>query len=215
MLIPKLILIALAVVVLGLALVPIAVTWIENRQARDVRDMAVYSRPSQPSRTAVVFFSRSGNTALAARHIAARVGAQLFELDAPDYKLGLVGWARAMLDARGNTARIAPRMIDLSAFDTVYLGSPIWLYSPAPPIWDFVAHNRFDGKHVVLFNTFNSQFKPEFIDGFKDNVMANGARSFEHRFILRGRMTQQISPDEMLRMIDAEWFVEAASPRSR
>ncbi|WP_439842029.1 flavodoxin [Aeromonas taiwanensis] len=45
---------------------------------------------------------------------------------------------------------IVPRILDLSPFDTVWLGSPVWLYSPAPPIWAFVEHNRFDGKDVVL-----------------------------------------------------------------
>jgi hypothetical protein len=57
----------------------------------------------------------------------------------------------------------------------------------------------------VLSNTYNSQFKPEFIDAFRQKVLASGAASFEHRFILRGRMTQQISPNEMLKTIDAKW----------
>jgi len=87
----------------------------------------------------------------------------------------------------------------------VYLGSPIWLYSPAPPIWQFVEQNRFDGKHVVLFNTFNSRFKQEFIDTFRQKVLQRGARSFEHQFIRRGRMGQQRSPEEMLEAFDSEW----------
>lgn len=160
-----------------------------------------------------MYFSRSGNTALAAPHVAKRLDAELFGIEAPDYRLGLQGWVRAMLDARGHVADIVPRTIDLRKFDTVYLGSPIWLYSPAPPIWDFVEHNRFDGKRVVLFNTFNSEFKPEYIEAFKAKVMENGARSFDHRFVRRGRMTQQISPDEMVSVIESEWFMEDPEPR--
>jgi flavodoxin len=201
---------AIGVVLVPVALVPFAVTWIERRQARDLRTREPYRSPAvdRQARTAVVYFSRSGNTALAARHMARRVDAALFELDAPAYRLGLQGWARAMLDARGHGAEITPRRIDLSLFDVVYLGSPIWLYSPAPPVWNFVEHNRFDGKRVVLFNTFNSQFEPEYIEAFKSKVMKGGARSFEHRFVRRGRMTQQISPDEMVRVIESEWFIE-------
>lgn len=82
-------------------------------------------------RVAVVYFSRSGNTGLAARHIANKLGADLFELKATDYALGLKGWASAMQDARETEADITPRTIDLSGYDTVYLGSPIWLYAPA------------------------------------------------------------------------------------
>ena len=36
--------------------------------------------------------------------------------------------------------------------------------------------------------------------------MARGARSFEHRQVLRGRMTRQLTPEEMLGVIDSEWF---------
>jgi flavodoxin len=110
-----------------------------------------------------------------------------------------------MRDARSNHADISPRTIDLTPYDTVYLGSPIWLYSPAPPIWAFVELNRFDGKRVVLFNTDNSEFKPELIDAFRRSVMARGAASFEHKAVKRGRMTRQIGPDEMLRNIDSKW----------
>ncbi|MEK9711839.1 MAG: hypothetical protein VW258_04655 [Thalassolituus sp.] len=37
-------------------------------------------------------------------------------------------------------------------------------------------------------------------------LMARGAVPFEHRSALRGRMTQQITPEEMLQAIDEEWF---------
>ena len=39
----------------------------------------------------------------------------------------------------------------------VALGSPVWLFRPAPPLWAFVASHRFDGSQVLLFNTFNSR----------------------------------------------------------
>ena len=197
------------------ALVPVTVTWIERRQARDLQALQPYRSPvaGQKSQVAVVYFSRSGNTALAARHVARRLDAQLIEIKAAAYRLGLQGWVHAMWDARGHEADIVPGTVNLSEFETVYLGSPIWLYSPAPPIWAFVEHNRFDGKRVVLFNTFNSQFKPEYIEAFRSKVMERGAKSFEHKFVRRGRMTQQIGPDEMISAIDAEWFIEDAEPR--
>jgi len=154
------------------------------------------------SRAAVVYYSRSGNTALMARRIAERRHAMLYRLEAPEYQVGLLGWGRAMADARKHEAVITPESIDLNDYDTVYLGSPIWLYSPAPPIWQFVEVNRFDNKDVVLFNTFNSQFKPEFIEAFRARVMERGARSFHHRYVRRGRMGGQLSTEELLRAVD-------------
>ncbi|MCY1558730.1 hypothetical protein D9M68_956890 [compost metagenome] len=110
-----------------------------------------------------------------------------------------------MRDARSHAADISPRMIDLSAHDTVYLGSPIWMYSPAPPIWQFVASQRLDGMRVVLVNTFNSRFKPEFIEQFRQLVLQRGARTFEHEFVRRGRMGWQLPPQVMLDKFDARW----------
>ncbi|MDG9927557.1 MULTISPECIES: flavodoxin [unclassified Pseudomonas] len=204
--------VALAVLVL------LAVTWIESRQARKLEGEQPYSGQVGASRTAVVYFSRSGNTALAARHVAKRLDAQLIALQAPAYQLGMGGLAHALKDANALKEKpealpeIAPSTIDLTAFDSVWLGSPVWLYSPAPPIWAFVEHNRFDGQHVVLFNTFNSHFGDDHIARLQAKVMARGARSFEHRHVLRGRMTQQLTPEKMLKAIDEEWFGSRAAP---
>lgn len=205
--------------VVGLAILGFfwGVTAIERQQARQVADIEPYALSDEEgrNRTAVVYFSRSGNTALAARHVAQRLDATLYPLDAPQYELGLEGLAHSAWDAkvrRDAPARlpdITPRTIDLRPFDTVWLGSPVWFYSPAPPLWAFVEHNRFDGQHVVLFNTFNSNFGDDQIAEFKAKVMARGAKSFEHRHVLRGRMTQQLTPEQMLQDIDKEWFISS------
>jgi len=114
-------------------LIPVTVTWIEQRQAHDLQALAPYVSPvvEQRSRTAVVYFSRSGNTALAARHVAKRLDAQLFEIQAPAYRLGLQGWSRAMMDARKHEADIVSRTIDLSEFNTVYLGGSHLVVQPS------------------------------------------------------------------------------------
>lgn len=211
---------AVVLVLLGILGVLSSVAWIESRQALNLegREPHVASATAQASRTAVVYFSRSGNTALAARYVATRLDAQLFALQAPEYQLGLGGLAHALNDANALKSKpealpdITPRTIDWASFDTVWLGSPVWLYSPAPPIWAFAEHNRFDGKHVVLFNTFNSHFGDDHIAAFKAKVMERGAKSFEHRHVLRGRMTQQITPEEMLRAIDDDWFTPPRTP---
>ncbi|AHD14636.1 hypothetical protein C163_13120 [Pseudomonas sp. FGI182] len=207
---------ALALALLSMFAYLYAVTWIESRQARQLEskhsNASVTADIAPTSRTAVVNFSRSGNTALVARHVTQRLNATLFPLDAPDYRLGMGGLAHAVMDANTRRSKpevlpdITPRTIDLKPFDTVWLGSPVWLYSPAPPIWAFVEHNRFDGQRVVLFNTFNSHIGDDYIVKLKAKVMERGARSFEHKRVLRGRMTQQLTPEQMLQAIDEQWF---------
>lgn len=106
-----------------------AISWIESRQARKLANKLPYpSGLASESRTAVVYFSRSGNTALAARHVARRHNAQLFTLEAAGNRIGLRGLLLALTDA--NTLRSTPgflpeitsHAIDLTPFDTVWLG---------------------------------------------------------------------------------------------
>lgn len=200
--------ITLGALAAAVAVVLLAVSLIESRQANQLAGLEADSHPAASTTTAVIYFSRSDNTALAARHLATRLGARIFALDTPVYRLGPRGLVQAPGDA--NTLKnapealpnILPRTLDLTPFEMVWLGSPVWLYSPAPPIWAFVEHNRFDGKDVVLFNTYNSHFGEEHIAALKAKVMARGARSFTHRHVLRGRMTRQLTPGQMLDEID-------------
>jgi len=102
------------------------VTRIENQQARDnTARLQGGTATEQPGTdVAVVYFSRSGNTAVAAQHIAQRMGARLLAIEAPEYEPGLPGIARALRDARGHDAHIAPTAADLQGVRTVYLGAP-------------------------------------------------------------------------------------------
>ena len=210
---------ALALVVVAIVGVLFSATRIENYQARNLKTVGPGMQAASDSKsTAVVFFSRSGNTGLAARHLAKKLDAHLVELQAAEYELGMAGLANALKGANALKDNhqalpdIQPRTVDLSPFDTVYLGSPIWLYSPAPPIWAFIENNRFDGNHVVLFNTFNSNYSQERIESFRSKVMSRGARSFLHLPIRRGRMTRQKTPDEMLEAIDTQWMPAIERP---
>ena len=123
--------------IIALLTVAIVVTRVENSQfSKNKLLRQVYSLPvATESKVAVVVFSRSGSTGVLANHIADKRSGHLYEITAEDYALGIPGWISALKDARSNIADISPETIDLSTYKTVYLGSPIWLYSPAPPIW--------------------------------------------------------------------------------
>lgn len=82
-------------------------------------------------------------------------------------RIGFTGWIEALQDARNTASEITPGKIDLSKYDTIYIGSPIWLYSPAPQIFVFARNNNFTGKKVILFNSMNSKFEQKYIDDFK------------------------------------------------
>lgn len=198
------ILIKLAAIILGLAVLAavIAIVYMIETEKADFRrnaGLASYELVSgSDSRVLVVYFSRSGNTELMAMEIAKTYRAEMVRLEAEDYRIGFRGWLNAMRDSQSQQAVITPETLDLARYDTIFIGSPIWWYSPAPPVWQFVLNNDFTDKDVVLFNTFNSRFEQKYIDEFKIQVEARNGRFAKHLYVRRGRMTRQIGPQEML-----------------
>ncbi len=174
----------------------VTIEWLQLKQNRGLADG--YGIASSDSDTLVVFFSRSGNTELMAREIAKVRNARVAEIVADDYRIGLVGWLNAMKDARTKTAVVAPKFYDLSRYKTIYVGSPVWLYSPAPPVWEFVRANDLTGKRVILFNSLNSKFEQTYIDAFADLVRQRGGIFHAHLHVTRGRMTRQLEVGEFL-----------------
>ena len=163
-----------------------------------------YSKPYRrkgnlPADVLVLYYSRSGNTEAMAREIARRFQTDIIKLTAESYTLDFKGWTNANLDAwNQNIAVIEPETIDLSKYNLIILGSPIWYFRPAPPLWTFVEKNNFQGKAVVLFNTFNSRFKSEYIHEFKQLINKRGGRFLDHLYVRRGRIFNQISGNELI-----------------
>ena len=178
---------------------------IERHQAvENAKLLDTFNLSEQPSRTLVAYFSRSGNTELMAYRIAELTQAELVTLEANDYKLGFQGWVNAMVDARKTKAVISHEPVDLTAYDTLYIGSPIWLYSPAPPVFEFVGANQLNGKKVVLFNSMNSKFEQRYIDDFAKLVKQQGGEFIKHICINRGRMPRQMSTPAFLDSVSAK-----------
>lgn len=182
-----------------------AVIVIESYQyAKNKELISSLKKVEQNSKTLVVYFSRSGNTELMAYTIAEIKKGELINLVAEDYKIGFVGWINAMADARKISAVIKPQKIDLSKYDTIYIGAPIWLYSPAPPVFEFASKNDFTNKKVVLFNSLNSRFEQKYIDKFSNIVKQKGGTFIQHIYVNRGRMTQQMSTQDFVNTIKGQ-----------
>ena len=150
----------------------------------------------------VIYFSRSGNTAVMAKTIAKIFKADLINIDASKYKIGFWGLTQAARSFQNREVEIDPKVLDLSRYKKVFLGSPIWFYRPAPPIFEFAKNNKFHDKEVILFNSYNSNFGQDHIDEFKSIVIKNGAKSFGHKAVKRGRMGSQISTDDFIKQIN-------------
>jgi flavodoxin len=153
----------------------------------------------------VLYYSLSRNTEIMAKTIASRYQADLIEIEAQEYSNDIIGSIRANADAwsEERNSTIDPEIIDLNRYRFIFLGSPIWWFRPAVPLWTFVVKNNFQSQNIILFNTFNSRFKDKHIDEFSDLVKLKGGNLGDHIFIRRGRWYNQLDQNELAEQIQA------------
>ena len=111
------------------------------------------------SKTLVAYFSASGVTARVASDLAAATGADLFEIaPAQPYSAADLNWqdsgSRSTLEMNDESCRPAMAVApDLAAYDTVFVGFPVWWYVEPRIIDTFLESSDFTGKTIVVFAT--------------------------------------------------------------
>ena len=111
----------------------------------------------QPSgKVLVAYFSHSGNTREVARQISEATGGDLFEIvpatPYPTEYRAVVDQGKKEIEAGVRPALKNP-VGDLSQYDVIFVGSPCWWSTVAPPVATFLADCDWAGKTVVPFMT--------------------------------------------------------------
>ena len=127
---------------------------------------AIFFAGGASAKSLVVYFSRAGenyavgnisegNTAIIAKMIAAKTGEDIVEIIVQkDYPENYKACTEVAKDEQNKKARPALKnKIDISAYDTIYLGYPIWWGVAAWPVENFVKKNDFTGKTIIPFCT--------------------------------------------------------------
>lgn len=111
-------------------------------------------------RMLIACFSCSGATLSVARKLAAMLGADLHEITpARPYTAADLDWnnphSRSSEEMRDLSSRpaLAGEPPDLSAYDTVLVGFPVWWYAAPTIINSFLESGDFSGKTVIPFAT--------------------------------------------------------------
>jgi flavodoxin len=117
-------------------------------------------------KTLVVYFSHAdenynvgtvevGNTELLAKEIIAKTGADEFKIEPKDkYPAAYEEAIERATDERNDNAR--PEYIgdvDISSYDTIFFGYPIWWGDMPMVVYNFVEKHDWNGKTVIPFNT--------------------------------------------------------------
>lgn len=103
----------------------------------------------------IIYHSETGNTRHVAQHIASAFDSQLIEVtDTQSYNRLTRFLVLCKMANREDKTVIEPASIDISGFDLVVFGSPVWAFKPTPGI-----HAAIDGlkgcmgKPAVAFST--------------------------------------------------------------
>ena len=112
------------------------------------------------SKKLVAFFSASGNTASLAKKLAEAAGADLYEIKpAVPYTIKDLNWqnkqSRSSVEMSNHSSRpeLADKNADIAAYDTIYVGFPVWWYIAPTIINSFLESYDFSGKKIILFAT--------------------------------------------------------------
>lgn len=114
----------------------------------------------ETNRTLVAYFSAQGHTKALAEKIANVTGAQLYEIEPlePYTEEDLDGWndsARGTRESKDRSTRpaIKGKIDNIEAYDTIYLGFPIWWYTAPTIINTFLESHNTSGKVIIPFAT--------------------------------------------------------------
>ena len=108
----------------------------------------------------VAYFSASGVTAKVANKLSKAIEADLFEIKpAQPYTSADLDWTNKKsrssveMDDRNSRPAIANKVADMSQYDVIFVGFPIWWYREPSIIDTFMESTDFSGKTVVPFCT--------------------------------------------------------------
>lgn len=118
-------------------------------------DAALAAEAVKP-KVLVVFYSKSGNTEAVARMIQAKTGGDIYEIETVrTYTRERPAAADIPKEERetGNLPELKGTLPDISRYDVILIGSPIWWYTLSTPVMTFLRDTDFQGKKVVGFYT--------------------------------------------------------------
>ena len=104
----------------------------------------------------VVYYSHSGNTGRIAQLIAEATGGDILEIKPKDpypsaYRAVVAQAKKEILE--GYHPPIGPLELDMGGYDMIFVGSPNWWSTLAPPIATFLTQSDLSGKVIAPFCT--------------------------------------------------------------
>ena len=116
-------------------------------------------RKADAPKVLVLYYSQTSNTKAVAEEIAGRLGADIeaiLPVNPYDGSYQETIARSGQEREQGILPEIQPLKSDLSAYDVIFLGYPVWFGTYAPPVAKLLEQADFAGKKLVPFCTFGS-----------------------------------------------------------
>ena len=158
---------------------------------------------SEDADSLIVYFSRSGSTELLASKIQALSGADVIELVAKEtYSSDYGETVQRATQERNvkNTPELDVEMPDLSQYQSIYIGYPIWGMTMAEPVATFIETyaKELDGKTIIPFSTNGGYGLGSSIDYIETVLAENQVTArIEPAFAVEGNKVDQADSDLM------------------
>lgn len=111
---------------------------------------------SKTDKILIVYYSRSGNTKEIANYIHNIIGGDIFEIQTvdsyPDEYKQTTEQAKKEI-AEGFKPALKSKIDNIKDYDVVFVGSPCWWSTIAPPVNSFLAEYDLSGKTIIPFMT--------------------------------------------------------------
>lgn len=107
-------------------------------------------------KTLVVYYSLTGNTRDIAKIIQEKTNADIYEIELNEpYSPGAFLYFKCAFQLMmGELPSLKKELPDLSSYDLILVGAPVWWYTIPPPLRSFLAKCDFQNKAVAPFSTY-------------------------------------------------------------
>jgi len=158
-----------------------------------------------------VYHSETGHTRAVAEYAARATGATLTAVrDCASYNAITRYLVGARCARRSDRATIDPAVIDVSSYDGIAVGSPVWAWHPTPAINAAIAAlHGCEGKRGIVFTT-SGGMPGETLPMMRGAVEARGVRVEQMLHFDRKDLTDNQKLEELVAAINA---MSGASPR--
>jgi len=161
---------------------------------------STHSNASGTGRTKmlIIYYSLTGNTKYIAEQVRKKTGGDVFEIETvktyPAEYSALTEEAKRELQT-GDLPALKKNPPDMSSYDLILVGSPVWWYTVSTPVMSFLRQADFAGKKVSAFCTHEGgigKFFPDFKEQAKNAVVLEGLDLYNVRQARRGEFDKAL-----------------------